>query len=53
LTVSWSDDDEPEGDGEREAAEYVTAMTGRVFSDAESCDEDLAYDELAVFYKKN
>ena len=52
MTVSWSDDDEPEGDGEREFAKHVTAMIGRVFSDVESCDEDLDYDELDASYKK-
>jgi len=29
----------------------VTALTGRVYSDNESCDEELEYDDLATSYK--
>jgi len=51
LTVSWSDEDVPERDDESKSTKQVTAMTGRVLSDTESCDEELAYDELAASYK--
>ena len=46
-----SDKDVLERDDESESTKQVTAMTGRVFSDIESCDEELAYDELAASYK--
>jgi len=52
LTASWSADDESEGDGERELAKHIAALSSRIFSDIESCEEDLAYDDLAVFHKK-
>jgi len=29
----------------------VSAVTGRVYSDNESCDEELDYDDLATSYK--
>jgi len=45
------DKDVPERDDESESTKQVTAMTGRVFSDTESCDVELAYDELAAFYE--
>jgi len=47
LTTSWSDDDGSEGDGDRESSKQITALTSRVLSNAETCDEDLAYSELA------
>jgi len=34
-----------------ESTKKVTVFTGRVFSDTESCDEELAYDDLATSYK--
>jgi hypothetical protein len=37
---------------ENESIKHVAALTGRVFSEDESCDEDLVFDELAVSYKK-
>ena len=52
LIVSWSDDDESEGDEERESTKHVAALTSRVLSDAESCDENLTCDELAVSHIK-
>ena len=51
MTVSWSDEDVPERDDESKFIKHVIAMTGRVLSDTESCDEELAYDELAASYK--
>ena len=50
LTVSWSE--ESEKDMENEFTKHVAALTGRVLSDDESCDKDLAYDELTITYKK-
>jgi len=54
LTTSWSDDDESEGDGdgERESAKHIATLSSRLFSNIESCEQDLAYDDLAVFHKK-
>jgi len=51
LTVSWYDDDESEGDGERDSSKHVAAMTGRISSDNNSCDENFAYNELVVTYR--
>ena len=34
-----------------ESTKKVIALTSRVFSDTESCDEELAYDDLATSYK--
>jgi len=47
LTTSWSDDDGSKGDGERESTKQIVALTSRVLSNIETCDEDLAYGELA------
>jgi len=41
MIVSWSDDEEADGDGKSEAAKHVTAMTGRIVSESESGDEEL------------
>jgi len=51
LIVSWSDEDDSEGEVENEYAKLVKALTGRCISDSESCDEELAYEELAASYK--
>jgi len=48
LVVSWSDEDESEGEVENESAKHVSALTGRVMSDTESCEEEMSYDELAI-----
>jgi len=34
-----------------ESTKKVTALTGKVFSDTESCDEEMAYDDLDTSYK--
>ncbi|MCI22700.1 gag-protease polyprotein, partial [Trifolium medium] len=52
LTVSWSDEEESEEEVESEVAKHVIALTGICMSDAESCDEELTYDELADSYKE-
>jgi len=51
LNVAWSDEDVSERINEYESTKRETALTGRVFSDTESCDEELDYDELATSYK--
>ena len=48
--MSWSDDEEADGDGESESAKHVTAMTRRIVSESESSNEDLHYEELTVSY---
>jgi len=48
VTISWTDDDESEGDGERESTKHIAALSSRVVSDAKSGNEDLAYDELPM-----
>lgn len=49
--MSWSDEDESEGEGKNEQGQHVAALTRRVTSDAESCDEELTYDNLAASYE--
>ncbi|MCI80067.1 gag-pol polyprotein, partial [Trifolium medium] len=51
LTVTWSDEDESEEEVESEVANRITALTEICISDAESCDEETTYDELAASYK--
>jgi hypothetical protein len=51
LTVAWSDEDISRKINEYESLKRVTTLTGRVFFDTESCDEELAYDDLATSYK--
>ncbi|CAJ2633234.1 uncharacterized protein LOC123890825 [Trifolium pratense] len=50
LSVSWSDEDDSEG--EAETAKHINALTGVCTSDNESCDEELTYEELADSYKE-
>ncbi|MCI62998.1 gag-pol polyprotein, partial [Trifolium medium] len=52
LVVSWSDEDDFEGEVESETAKHVTTLTGICMSDAESCNEEVSYDELAASYKE-
>ncbi|KAK2359883.1 gag-protease polyprotein [Trifolium repens] len=51
LSVSWSDEDDSENELVNKASNHVSAMTGVCFSDNDSCDEDLTYEELASAYK--
>ena len=51
LTVASSDEDILESVSEYEPLKRVNAFTGIVCSDTESCDEELAYDDLAASYK--
>ncbi|MCI06236.1 gag-pol polyprotein related [Trifolium medium] len=48
---SVKDEDDSEEDVESESAKHVNALTGICLSDAESCDEELSYEELAATYK--
>jgi len=50
MIVSWSDDEEADGDMESDTAKCVTAMTGRVESESESGDEDPYYEKVIVPY---
>ena len=52
MIVSWSDDEEADGDGESESAKHVTAMTTRIVSESESSNEYLHYEELTVKVRK-
>ena len=38
MIVSWSVDEDTDGDGESESAKYVTAMTERIVSESDSSD---------------
>ena len=46
--MSWSDDEEPDGDTESDTAKRVTAMTRRV--ESESSDEDPYYEKVTAAY---
>jgi hypothetical protein len=50
LVVSWSDEDNSEGEAENESANHVSALTGRIMSDIESCEEEMSYDDVAISY---
>jgi len=50
MIVSWSDDEEADGDAKSDTAKHVTAMTGRVESESESGDEDPLYEKVTVAY---
>ncbi|WJX56803.1 hypothetical protein P8452_42426 [Trifolium repens] len=52
LSVSWSDEDESENELVNKASNHVSSMTGVCFSNNDSCDEDLTYEELASAYKE-
>jgi len=52
LIGAWPDEDISDKDSEYEPIKRVAAFTGRVFSDTESCDEELAYDDLAASYRE-
>jgi len=50
MIVSWSDDEEVDGDAESDTAKLVTAMTGRVESKSEFGDKDSYYEKVTVVY---
>ncbi|MCI47225.1 hypothetical protein A2U01_0068466, partial [Trifolium medium] len=47
--MTWSDEDSEE-ENEYEIANKFTALTRIYNSDAETCDEEVTYDELAASY---
>lgn len=49
--MDWSEVDDSERMSEGMSTRKVTALTGRVYSDNESCDKELDYDDLATSYK--
>ena len=52
MDVSWSGDDDSEGEVESESAKHVTVLTGRVLSDTNSCDKVLSYEDLAFSFNE-
>jgi len=48
LVVSWSDGDDSDEEVKAESANHVSALTGRIMSNTESCEEEMTYDELAI-----
>ena len=46
LSVSWSDEEDSEGEVEAEFGNHVNVFSGRCLSDAESSDDELSYEEL-------
>jgi len=50
MILSWSDEEEADGDLESDTAKRVTAMTRRVESESESGDEDPYYEKVVVPY---
>jgi len=50
LVLSWSDGDDYDDDVKVESASCVSALTGRIMSDTESCEEEMSYEELAMSY---
>ena len=49
--MSWSEDENSEGELENESAKHVSALTGRCSSDTESSDDNLKYEVLASSYR--
>jgi len=48
--VSWSDGDDSDDEVKVESANCVSALTGRIMSDTESCEKEMSYEELAMAY---
>jgi len=46
LTVSWSDDDEADRDGESDIGKQVNAMTSKIITESESGGDVLYHEEL-------
>ena len=46
MFVSWSSDDDSEGEPDDEVAKHVTTFTSRCESDEGSCDKEVSYEEL-------
>jgi len=50
LAVSWSYGDDSDDEVKAKSANHVSALTGRIMLDTESCEEEMSYDELVVSY---
>jgi hypothetical protein len=50
LVVSWLDGDDSDDEVKVESANHVSALTGRIMSDTESCEKEMTYDELYISY---
>jgi len=50
LVMSWSDGDDSDNEVKVEFSNHVSALTGRIMSDTESCEEEMTYNELAISY---
>jgi len=48
--VSWLDGDDSDDEVKVESANCVSVLTGRIMPDTESCEEEMSYEELAMFY---
>jgi len=48
--VSWSNDEEADGDGESDTVKRVTAMPGKIDSESKSGDEVLYHEKLTIPY---
>jgi hypothetical protein len=51
ANVAWSEKDVSKRISEGMFSRQVTALTGKIYSDDETCDEELEYDDLATAYK--
>jgi hypothetical protein len=51
VNGAWSEKDVSERISKGMFSRQVTALTGKIYSDDESCDEELEYDDLATAYK--
>ncbi|PNX81934.1 gag-protease polyprotein [Trifolium pratense] len=52
ITVSWSDDEVSDNEGDVVSAKQITALTSICASETDSCDEELSYDEFANSYRE-
>jgi len=50
LVVPWSDADDSDDEVKTEFANHVSALTGRIMSDTNSCEVEMSYDELDMSY---
>jgi hypothetical protein len=51
LNSAWSEKNVSERLNEGMFSRQVTALTGKIYSDDESCDDELEYDDLVTAYK--
>ena len=48
--MSWSDGDDSDNEMKAESTNCVSALTSRIMTDTESCEEEMSYEELAMSY---